>query len=68
MVVHEQLQTLVELFVGAVLADPLLSPLALALGALFVGVASGIFGYLTLRGVLAWFSGSPGQGPPRQAR
>jgi len=58
---------MVELFGEVALGDPV-SALLVAAGALLVGVSSGVFGYLSLRGVGAWFSGSPGQGPPRQAR
>lgn len=67
MVVHEELGRMIELFTEVATSDPI-SAVLVATGALLVGLSSGAFGYLALRGVGEWFNGSPGQGPPRQAR
>lgn len=58
---------LVELFADVALADPISFILVIS-GAFLVGVPSLLLGYLSLRGVIAWVSGPPGQGPPQQAR
>lgn len=57
---------LIEVLTGHLTSDPLAVVLVL-FGAVLVAWPSLVGGYLTLRGIGAWFSGSPGQGPPRQA-
>lgn len=51
----------------SIVADPI-SLVLVALGALFVGFASLLFGYMALRGLAAGITSEPGRGPPRQAQ
>lgn len=60
---------LVERFIEVATTDPIATVLVLA-GVVFVAVAMGVFGVLTLGGVLSWVSAAiPGGGAPaREAR
>lgn len=62
----EELRSAVDIFDGVAGVDPV-SAVLLALGALVVGVASGVVGYLSLRGVLsAAVPDLSGRGPPQR--
>ncbi|WP_178915383.1 hypothetical protein [Natronomonas gomsonensis] len=60
---------LIERFAEVAATDPLVAAMMLS-GAVFVTLAAGVFGVLTLGGVLASIKRllPSGQGPPRQAR
>lgn len=68
----ELVQSIIDMpgkFIDIALFDPL-SALLILVGALFVGAASAVFGYLTLGAALSLFM-RPGSGqspPPREAQ
>lgn len=58
---------MINLFVDVALGDPL-SLVLIGFGGLFIGSSVAVFGYLALRGVLAWIGGRSTAGPPTQAQ